>query len=156
LVRRFAMYRTMLLVFSLSFVAGPLAADDKEAAAKKELMKFQGDWKALKSEDDGRAATGGDPIIVEGDKLSLVIRDRITFVGKIKLAPTADPKTIDWELTEGPGAVGKIQRGIYRWDGDKLEVCWNPAGAEDRPKKFTTKPSAGKGFQYRLYEKKKE
>jgi uncharacterized protein (TIGR03067 family) len=156
-VRRFVMYRTMAIVFALAVSPSLLLADDKEEAAKNELKKFQGDWKAVKSEDDGRAATRGDPIIVEGDKLSLVIRDRITFVGKIKLNPTADPKTIDWEYTEGPGGVvGKVQRGIYRWDGDKLEVCWNPVGTEERPKKFTTKPSAGKGFQYRLYEKKKE
>jgi uncharacterized protein (TIGR03067 family) len=150
------MLRGVAVVIFLLLAAIASAADDKDAAVKKELKKLQGDWKALKSEDDGRASTAGDPIIVEGDKLSLVIRDRITFVGKIKVDPTADPRTIDWEITEGPGVVGKTYRGIYRWDGDKLEVCWNPAGAEERPKKFTTKPSAGKGFQYRLYEKKKE
>jgi uncharacterized protein (TIGR03067 family) len=151
------MFRTVVGVLFLFLAAAAIAAEDKDAAVKQEMKKLQGDWKALKSEDDGRAATGGDPIIVEGDTLSLVIRDRITFVGKIKVDPTADPKTIDWEYTEGPGGVvGKVQRGIYRWDGDKLEVCWNPVGTKERPKKFTTKPSAGKGFQYRLYEKKKE
>jgi uncharacterized protein (TIGR03067 family) len=155
-VRRFAMSRIMLIGFFLALGVGPLVAGDKVEVAKKELEKFQGDWKPLKSEDDGRVQFGGDPIIVEGDKLSLVIRDRITFVGKIKLDPTAKPKTIDWEITEGPGVVGKTYRGIYRWDDGKLEVCWSPVGAEERPRKFTTKPTAGKGLQYRLYEKKKE
>jgi uncharacterized protein (TIGR03067 family) len=149
------MYRTMAVVVFLALATGPLTADDKEAA-KKELKKLQGDWKPLKSEDDGRVMTGGDPIIVEGDKLSLVIRDRITFVGRVKLDPRADPRTIDWEITEGPGVVGKTYRGIYRWDGEKLEVCWSPVGAAERPRKFTTKPTAGKGLQYRIYERKKE
>ncbi len=150
------MSRTIVLLFALVFTVGPLAAEDKAEAAKKELNKLQGDWKPLKSEDDGRVNEGGDPIIIEGDKLSLVIRDRITFVGKIILDPTTNPKKIDWKITEGPGVVDKTYRGIYRWDGDKLEVCWSPVGAEERPQKFTTKPTAGKGLQYRVYAKKTE
>jgi uncharacterized protein (TIGR03067 family) len=151
------MYRTVVIGLSLALTAAALNAEDRDEAVKKELKKWQGDWKALKSEDDGRVAAGGDPIIVEGDKLSLVIRDRITFVGTIKLDPKADPRTIDWEITEGPGGyVGKTYRGIYRWDGDKLEVCWSPVGEERRPRKFTTKPTSGKGLQYRVYEKKTE
>jgi uncharacterized protein (TIGR03067 family) len=151
------MIRTVAAVLFLSLAAAAIAADDKEEAVKKEMKKLQGDWKALKYEADGNAGTGGDPIIIEGDKLSVVIRDRITFVGKIKVDPTADPKTIDMEYVEGPGGVvGKMKLGIYRWDGEKLEVCWNPDGAKERPKKFTTKAATGKGFHYFLYEKKKE
>jgi uncharacterized protein (TIGR03067 family) len=124
---------------------------------QKELKKFEGDWVAGESEDGGNGAVGGDPIFVEDGMISLVIRGQVTFVSKImKLDPTASPKTIDVRYTDGPGAVGQTQLGIYDWDGDKLKICWASIGDTKRPKKFTTKPSAGRGFQYRLYERKKE
>jgi uncharacterized protein (TIGR03067 family) len=126
-------------------------------AAKKDLKKLEGDWKAIKSEADGNASNGGDDIIIEGDKLSLVIRGRITFVGKVQLDPSKEPKAIDWKLTEGPGVMpGQTKPGIYRFKDDKLEICWNPVGSKDRPRRFTTRPAAGRGFQYALYERKKD
>jgi uncharacterized protein (TIGR03067 family) len=143
----------------LAVVLAPLAAGGQagDEAVKEELKQLQGDWKAIKGEADNNAFTGGDPIIIEGDKLSLVIRDRIAFVGKIKINPKASPKTIDWELTEGPGGVvGKIKPGIYKLEKDKLEICWNPEGSKERPKRFTTKLVAGRGFLYTLYERKKD
>jgi uncharacterized protein (TIGR03067 family) len=133
-----------------------IAGGAQQALVKKELKQLAGDWKSIKGEADGNAYKGGDDIIIEGDKLSLLIRGRITFVGKIKLDPTKTPKTIDWHLTEGPGpAAGKIKPGIYKLEGGKLEICWNPENSKERPKKFTTQPTRGRGFQYAQYERKK-
>ena len=91
------------------------------------------------------------------DKLSIVIRGRITFIGKIKVDPRATPKTIDFEYTEGPGGVvGKIKRGIYKLDKDRLEICWNSDGDKNRPRKFTTKVTTGRGFLHEIFEKSKD
>lgn len=150
-----AWFRGLAVLVLLAGAAG--AGDAKDEAVKKDLKQLQGDWKALKNEVDGTASKGGDDIIIEGDKLSMLIRGRITFVGKIRIDPTASPKALDWHLTEGPGpAAGKIKPAIYRLQGDRLEICWNPEQSKERPRRFTTRPTAGRGFQYFLYERKKD
>jgi uncharacterized protein (TIGR03067 family) len=145
------MWRGLVILFLATSLA---SADDKQEAAARELKKLEGDWKALKSEDDGRESDGGNGILIEKDKMRLKIGDRVVFTGTITIDPSAEPKTIDLKYTDGPGVTGMTQRGIYRWDGDKLEICWNPVGKDERPKKFTTKAAPGNGFQYRKYEKK--
>ena len=148
------MWRGLAALFLVTGLA--VAADDKPEAVAKELKKLQGDWKALKSEDGGREATGGNDIIIEKDKMQLKIGDQVKFTGTITIDPLADPKTIDLKYTDGPGVKDMSQLGIYRWDGEKLEICWSPVGNDTRPKKFTTKAVAGKGFQYRQFEKIKD
>jgi uncharacterized protein (TIGR03067 family) len=124
---------------------------------QKELKKLEGDWVAVRSEDGGNASEGGNPIFIEDGIMSIMIRGRVTFKCKImKLDTSASPKTIDVKYVDGPGVGGEIQLGLYDWDGDNLKVCWAPVGDTKRPKKFSTKPGVGQGFQYRLYERKKD
>jgi uncharacterized protein (TIGR03067 family) len=124
---------------------------------QKELKKLEGDWVAVHSEDGGNASTGGNPMFIEDGIMSIIIRGRVTFKCKVmKLDTAAQPKTIDVKYVDGPGVGGETQLGIYDWDGEKLKVCWAPVGDTKRPKKFSTSPGVGQGFQYRLYERKKD
>jgi uncharacterized protein (TIGR03067 family) len=139
-----------MVALGLSVVAAPSAND-----AKKEIKKFEGEWKCLESEDDGRFGDGGDPMLIEDGEIKFLIRGQVTFTAKIvAVDPKASPKTIDIKYLSGPGTNGDTQLGIYDWVDGKLKICWAAMGQEKRPKKFTTKPSIGRGFQMRLFEKK--
>jgi uncharacterized protein (TIGR03067 family) len=148
------MLRLLTACFAVTIAAVVAVAGDD---AKKDMKALQGDWKGVKTVDNnGNVSATGNPIIVEDDKMSVSIRDRIVYIGKFKLDPKASPKAIDFEYTEGPGGViGKKKLGIYKLDGAKLEICWNANGDTKRPKKFSTK-GAGAGFELDLYEKQKD
>ena len=57
---------------------------------------------------------------------------------KIAIDPSKKPKTIDYEVTDGP-TKGKKHWGIYELDGDTLKSCFGAPGAE-RPTDYTSKP----------------
>src|SRR5262249_18278680 len=138
-----------------SMVLAAAGGDD----VKKELAALEGTWKGVKNIDNnGNVSTNGDPILIEGNKMHIAIRGRVTFIGKIKIDPKARPKTIDFEYIEGPGGVvGKTKLGIYKLDKDDLKICWNSDGDKKRPKKFTTeKLTIGKGFAYFVFARKKD
>jgi uncharacterized protein (TIGR03067 family) len=145
------------ILLSLALAVSTVAAAPSEEQVKKETQKWDGDWKCLESEDDGRYGDGGDPMIIEDGKIKFLIRGQVTFTAKIvAVDPTANPKTIDIKYTSGPGTNGETQLGIYDWVGGKLKVCWAAKGEEKRPKKFTTKQTTGRGFQMRLFERQKD
>jgi uncharacterized protein (TIGR03067 family) len=123
----------------------------KAEAAAADLNKMQGPWKVEKLEVKGTLGTQNARFTIQFDgKDWAFIRDggfKIS-TARVVLDPTKTPKAIDLRLTSGPGE-GEVQLGIYRFneDGD-LEICVAPArgaGADRRPEKFTTKPSAGAG-----------
>ncbi|HWA99718.1 MAG TPA: TIGR03067 domain-containing protein [Pirellulales bacterium] len=47
------------------------------------------------------------------------------------LDTSTDPKRMDITLNEG-----KMRAGIYRFDGEKLELCFGPDDSPQRPKTF--------------------
>ena len=57
---------------------------------------------------------------------------------KITIDPTKKPKTIDYQVIDGP-TKGKKHLGIYELAGDTLKSCFGAPGAE-RPTDFTSKP----------------
>ena len=85
------------------------------------------------------------PILEVARSLDLT-PSQVVFYGrdkaKITLDPAKEPKTIDYEMTEGV-TKGKTQLGIYELDGDTFKSCFGSPGAE-RPTDFTTKPGDGR------------
>ena len=55
----------------------------------------------------------------------------------IREVMTKNPKTIDYDVTEGV-TKGKKQLGICKLDGDTVKFCFGGPG-KDRPMEFTTK-----------------
>ncbi len=150
-----------LVTAVLTAVACPavMTADEAGDDGKKELAALEGKWNGVKNVDNnGNVGVKGDPILIEGNKMHVAIRGRVTFIGKIKIDPKAMPKTIDFEYIEGPGGVvGKTKLGIYKLDKDRLEICWNSDGDKERPRKFTTdKLTIGKGFAYFIFARSKD
>jgi uncharacterized protein (TIGR03067 family) len=71
-------------------------------------------------------------------KLKVKFADDSEGEGTYKVDPAAKPRSIDYTLDKG-----KILRGIYSLEGDKLKVCRADAGRE-RPGDFTTRADSGR------------
>jgi len=102
-------------------------------AAKKDLEKFQGSWKAESMLIGGDKLPADDlakfSLTCKGDKF--IPADNPTDVTTIKLNPAEKPAAID--LTDNRKAF----LGIYRLGDDKLTICCaEPDNA--RPKEFAS------------------
>jgi uncharacterized protein (TIGR03067 family) len=134
------------------------AADEaKEEAVKKELQAFQGTWRLISRELDGKKASEEelkDRVVVfdAAGKVSARHGDKITFEAAWKIDPTKKPKAVDSTSTLGENK-GKTNLGIYELEGDTLRVCLGPIGKE-RPTEFSSKPGSGNRL-FRLEREKK-
>jgi uncharacterized protein (TIGR03067 family) len=124
----------LLLLIPLLAAAAP-----NPDAAKDELKKFEGTWKLVSQDLDGKEA---DPeivktasLVVAGNEFTLKIGTEI-HKGKFTIDPGKKPKTIDVEFTEGSLKDSKVL-GIYEMYGDTRKSCF--AGPDkDRPADFTS------------------
>jgi len=119
------MFRPALFLALYLLVAG-LCADEKSDAIKKEIAKFQGEWRMVGDESAVLKIKGDD---YELSKTNYLEKGRQT------LHPQAKPAEVDVEIKEGDDA-GKKQLGIYEIEGDRLKFCFAPAGSKKRPTKF--------------------
>ncbi len=106
---------------------------------------FDGNWKLVKGEADGKAMTEaeikGGKISFKGDKYKLNLGEMEAVEGTQKLDPTKTPKTIDIVNSNGPDK-GKTFLGIYNVKGDQMRVTFAQPG-KPRPTKFKTAPDSG-------------
>ena len=133
-----------LIALAATTVSLARAADDQ--AAKKALAQLQGEWSMVSGSADGQAMPEQlrkqMKRICKGDELTATMSGQVFFKATITVDPSKNPKTIDYQMTEG-FTKGKTQLGIYELDGDTLKSCFSAAGAQ-RPKDFTTKPGDGR------------
>ena len=108
------------------------------ADAKDELKKFDGTWKVVRAEKEGK--------VLPDDKakaIQVTIKDgKITIkdgndvdVATLKIDPSKSPATIDFI----PADDDKLRApGIYAFEGETLKICWSSVRSE-RPKEFASK-----------------
>jgi uncharacterized protein (TIGR03067 family) len=121
------MLRLSIAALSCLLLLAHVWADDKEEAAKKEQEKFQGEWKMMLGGQEATVKfTGAEYEFTFGDQKEK---------GKMKFNPTAKPKEVDVDITDGNDS-GKKQVGIYELKGDKVKFCFAKAGETKRPDKF--------------------
>jgi uncharacterized protein (TIGR03067 family) len=131
----------MNLQVVLALVVGfPVGVDKKGDKVKQELKKLQGEWVQVYREANGRdfppEVLEGVRMTIKGNRYTISELGDPAIEGTFTLDPTPKAKQID--------DAGKYQGrefksvGIYRFDGDKLTLCYTSQG-KGRPKEFSTK-----------------
>ena len=118
-----------------------LSADAAPEDVKKEIERFQGTWKFVSIETEGKKldekALEHPRLIIMADKFTSK-EENVTYHGTFKVDPSKMPKTIDVTFTDGR-EKGKTMLGIYELEGDTYKACFSPGGKK-RPTEFASKP----------------
>lgn len=138
------MIRAALFGF-LVLMTGSVSAQDKKDEKKdvpKELAPFQGTWKVVKAEVNGKAIPEKEfeagRFIFDGTKVTVIEDEKSKpDVGTFAVNNEKEPFTIDL-VQPGDKALG-----IYKFDKDgKLALCFATGKDPVRPKAFDDKKAA--------------
>jgi uncharacterized protein (TIGR03067 family) len=107
--------------------------------AKKDVDKIQGTWAMAQIVRGGKTvsdkeATDKAKVIFAGEKMTISGEGRernFTF----KLNEDATPKSIDLTALDGT-FKGETNPGIYRFEGETMQLCLPNVSSKDRPKDF--------------------
>lgn len=138
------MRQTFLAGLATFTIAAAWGAD--EDAVNKDLAALQGEWSMVSGSADGQAMPEQMlkqmKRVCKDDETTTMMGDRVYFKAKITIDPSKNPKSIDYQMTEG-FTKGQKQLGIYEVQGDSFKSCFGKPGAE-RPIDFTSKPGDGR------------
>jgi uncharacterized protein (TIGR03067 family) len=113
-----------------------------------QLRSLEGIWAFARLEVDGNlmpaAALGTSRLLIDGDRFRTESPGSV-YEGVFNINVEIQPHEIDIEFVEGPEA-GNWNFGIFRLDGDQLEICLDMNG-KPRPDKFGTSPGSGRAFE---------
>jgi uncharacterized protein (TIGR03067 family) len=113
-----------------------------------QLRALEGSWAFVSLEVDGTAipASGleASRLLIDGDRFRTESPEA-NYDGVFNINVEADPHEIDIEFVEGPEA-GNWNFGIYRFDGDRLQLCLDLNG-KPRPTGFRTSHGSGHAFE---------
>ena len=123
-----------LAIFSAS------AADD--SPAKTDMAKLQGSWSMVSGSGDGQEVPkdmlADSKRVCKENETTVTVGGQLIMKAKFSLDASKMPKTIDYDVTDGP-TKGKKHLGIYELNGDTVKFCFGAPEAE-RPTDFTSKP----------------
>lgn len=114
-----------------------------------QLRALEGTWAFERLEIDGMtmppAGLASSRILIDGDRFRTESPEA-TYEGIFNIDVEAEPQGIDLDFVAGPEA-GRTNRGIFRFTGDRLEICLDLNG-KPRPKEFRT--AAGRGHAHEV------
>ncbi len=121
--------------------------------AKDDLKLFNGSWKVVALEDEGRKAPSealkGMRWSFNGAEVQMHDPHAGRAKASVKLDSSKTPKQIDLAMLESPGSWnGKTLQGIFTFEKDRLIICLRdpPAAEKGRPKEFKTEANSGLGM----------
>jgi uncharacterized protein (TIGR03067 family) len=113
-----------------------------------QLRALEGIWGFERLEIDGSVIPGSalaaSRILIDGDRFRTESPEA-NYEGVFNINVEAQPHEIDIEFVEGPEA-GNWNYGVFRLDGDQLELCLDMNG-KPRPDKFYTSPGSGRAYE---------
>lgn len=129
------------VLFVVAMFAGTLALAQAGGGVS-DSKKMEGTWQGMVLEIGGKAPSDGEKkisikLLIKGDRYTIFFDEQKTSEGAFKLDEKKKPKTIDATASEGD-FKGKVQPGIYQFEGDELKVVFTEPGKE-RPKEFKTR-----------------
>jgi uncharacterized protein (TIGR03067 family) len=129
------------VTFALALYSVSVAFAEDSAAVKKDMSALQGEWSMVSGSADGQSMPEEMRTqmkrVCKGDSITVTMGAETYLKAKIAINPSTKPKTIDYEMTDGP-TKGKKQLGIYELNGDTFKACFASPGAE-RPADFSGK-----------------
>lgn len=133
----------------ISAIALLLVSAATQDVASADLKKFQGTWRLVSAELDGKKTPDDEVkkinLTIQDNKFILRKDDKVLSEGTFKLDPAKKPKAIDETLTAGP-RKGKTFLAIYEIDDTHHKICFAAAGKE-RPTEFSAPPGSGRLLQ---------
>jgi uncharacterized protein (TIGR03067 family) len=140
----------VLGVLVLAAVGVAPADDNGKKDPKAELARFQGTWKVVGGEEGGKPLppppeAAGVRFVIEGNKMTVKGpkgKETETSKGSFTIDPSKDPAEID-SKSEEKGEEDLRVPGIYKFDGDRLSMCFTKGLKPNRPKTFATKDTPG-------------
>lgn len=127
------------LLCALVLLAPPAFDDDPMPLDK---AKIQGAWTITEVEEDGETipaeALADQVLEFEGDKYFVKVSDEVVESGTFTIRPEKSPRELDLKIQKGDDA-GKVQLGLYKFDGERLKLALARPGEKQRPTIFETK-----------------
>jgi uncharacterized protein (TIGR03067 family) len=134
----------MKVLLAVALVAAWAASATADDPAEAEARKWQGTWKAVSFEHDGKQTPPEKlkpiQLTVKGHEYHFQNGD-FSERGTYQFDPAANPKALDIVVGEGSDK-GKVYLVIYKVEGDRLTICLQ-ADNKHRPKEFTGKAGSG-------------
>jgi uncharacterized protein (TIGR03067 family) len=113
-----------------------------------QLRALEGTWSFARLEVDGSMMPAGalaaSRILIDGDRFRSESPEA-SYEGIFNINVETDPHEIDIEFVEGPEA-GNWNYGIFRVDGEQLEICLDLNG-RPRPDGFRTSLGSGRAYE---------
>lgn len=138
--------RSFYLAFSLSLgLAATAWGAAGPATGTSGSSQLQGEWQAVAAQRNGAPAPDlvGHRLAFTKDRFRIMRDGTLLYGGTYTTDPSARPARIDFHQDEGAALRGEW-RGIYRFEGDRLEIVDNADDVhKPRPTRFTTAPGSG-------------
>ncbi len=113
-----------------------------------QLRALEGTWSFARLEIDGAPvppeAMQSSRLLIDGDRFRTESPEA-DYEGVFNINVEAEPHEIDIEFVAGPEA-GNWNHGIFRVEGDRLEICLDMNG-KPRPKEFRTTRGSGHAYE---------
>jgi uncharacterized protein (TIGR03067 family) len=113
-----------------------------------QLRALEGTWNFERLELNGTVVPAGalaaSRILIDGDRFRTESPEA-TYEGIFNINVEVEPHEIDIEFVAGPEA-GNWNYGIFRLDGDQLDICLDING-KPRPEKFESSNGSGHAFE---------
>jgi uncharacterized protein (TIGR03067 family) len=119
-------------------------ADAKEEANRADIAKWQGAWRAVAMDNDGKPSTDEQltkiKLTVDGTNYHFQ-NGAFSEHGTYRFNAAVEPKQLDIVVGDGKDK-GKVYLTIYKIAGDELTICLESAN-EKRPTEFTGRAGSG-------------
>lgn len=146
---------TSFLLLALALPITLTGAEDKKAN-EADLKKLQGEWTMISGLADGYAMPEEmlktSKRVCNGDETTVIVGGQLIMKAKFKIDATQKPKTIDYDVTDGPTKGSKLL-GIYELEGDQVKFCFGAPG-KDRPTTFASQ--FGERRTFSVWQRKRE
>ena len=126
------LFLSLALSLTAGFAPAPFPRASRQARDS-DLARMQGTWAVVEYRLSGSPLRQDDlRVTMRGKRWSIILRGEVRTEWDVRLGPPATPRALDRvRVGKDPGFV---MRGIYRFDGDTLTVCYTQGG--ERPTDF--------------------